>query len=58
MKILEENVRENHEIIKSAKENGSWKSGLDANRDLFEESNRRFQKKIKELKDRLKEASE
>ena len=58
LKLLDENVRENQKIAKNAKENGLWKPGLDANRDLFAESNRRFKKKIDELKNMLDEASE
>lgn len=58
LKLLDENARENQEIIKNAKENGLWKPGLDANKGLFTESNLRLKTKIEELKNMVVEASE
>lgn len=49
LKIIQESNKEEDDIIRKAKEKGTWKSGLDANRDLFIDSKRRFKERVKQL---------
>ena len=46
VKLLEQKIKEEDQIIQEAKEKGIWKQGLDSNSDLFIEVNEKFKKKI------------
>lgn len=48
--LLKKRMQEEERIIKEAKEQGRWRSGLDANQDLFLELNQEFAKKVELLK--------
>ena len=50
LKLLEKKNSEAEKIIEKAKENGTWKQGLDANKDLFIELDKTYNEKIKVLK--------
>lgn len=55
LKLLSKRCDEADEIVKKAKENGTWMPGLDSNRDLFLELDKQFKIKIEELKNKLDE---
>lgn len=48
-KIFEERNRKADEIIKKAKEDGIWLTGLDSNKGLFKELDKETKQKLKEL---------
>lgn len=48
-KILEESLKKRRAIINEAKANGTWKMGLDSNKDLFKELNEETHNKLKSL---------
>lgn len=47
--IFKEWNAKDKEIIEKAEADGTWKSGLDTNRDLFRESDAEYKQKLKEL---------
>lgn len=49
-KILEESIKKEKEIIEEAKNNGTWRMGLDSNRDLFKELHKETKSKLNALK--------
>lgn len=49
LQIIAETSAKGNEIIKEAKEKGTWKMGLDANRELFEDLNKTAKLKIEEI---------
>ena len=52
-KIFKEYNRKADEIILEAKEKGTWRMGLDSNRDLFKKLDEETKKKLRELKARI-----
>lgn len=48
-KIFQESNKKADEIMKKAKEDGTWKMGLDSNKDLFTELNKETKEKLKLL---------
>lgn len=48
-KIFQESVKKAEEIEKKAKENGTWKMGLDSNNELFEDLHKETKEKLKLL---------
>ena len=50
LKILKKKIKAEDKIMKEAKENGTWKSGLDSNNYLFEGINKEFNEKLELLK--------
>lgn len=54
-KIFHEANKKADEIIKLAKENGTWKMGLDANKELFVELNKETKEKLKLLQSKIDE---
>lgn len=50
IKILDESIKEEKRIIQEAVKNGTWKMGLDSNRDLFTELHEKTFERIKVLK--------
>lgn len=48
-KLLNEWNEEEDNIMKKAKEDGTWKPGLDSNRELFKGISEKYYKRIKEL---------
>ena len=48
-KIIHESNEKITSIMEEAKKNGTWKQGLDANKDLFDDINKETKKKFKEL---------
>lgn len=48
-KIFQERNRKADEIVKKAKEDGTWKMGLDSNNSLFEDLDRETKEKLKVL---------
>lgn len=54
-KLLRETIAEENRIMKEAKENGTWKPGLDSNKELFVEVKKEFYRKIDELKNSVDE---
>ena len=55
MKIIAESNKEADEIIREAKENGTWQMGLDSNNKLFTELDKRTIEKINLLKSMIDE---
>ena len=53
LKLLNEKIDKENEIIKDAKTRGIWKEGLDSNEELFAELKAEFERKVKELKEQL-----
>lgn len=53
--IFKELVERHNEIIKQAKKDGVWKSGLDSNGELFVESDNEAKTKLKELASQIDE---
>lgn len=49
LKIFDEHIRESDKIMKKAKEEGKWLSGLDANNGLFKELKERTRERLQEL---------
>ena len=54
-KLLNELVEEKEKIYEKAKADGLLKPGLDTNRDLYEEINKKYQAKIKALRESVDE---
>lgn len=54
LKLLNDKLKEEEEIIANAKKDGKWKAGLDSNRELFKELNEKYNVKIKKLKEMIK----
>lgn len=54
-RLLKEQLEEEEKIMKMAKEDGTWKPGLDSNRELFTGSTEKFFQKVQELRNRLDE---
>lgn len=54
-KLLKEHIREREDIMKKAKEAGTWEPGLDGNQELFKDVSRKFWERIQELRDSLDE---
>ena len=48
-RIFQEAIQKADAIEKEAKQNGSWKPGLDANKALFEDLHKETQEKLKKL---------
>lgn len=55
MKIIDESIKEEDRIMQEAKKNGTWKMGLDANRELFAELHSKNIEKINLLKSMIDE---
>lgn len=55
LKLLEKKHNETEKIIETAKRNGTWKQGLDANKELFVEIDKTYKEKIKVLKSLIEE---
>lgn len=55
IKILKKYVDDNNKIIEKAKKDGTWKPGLDSNRELFTKSREEFMKKVELLKSMVDE---
>ena len=55
LELLKQKLEDEDEIMKEAKKTGTWKMGLDSNRDLFKESNNEFMKKVEQLKSMVDE---
>ena len=55
LKLLEKKNSEAEKIIETAKRNGTWKQGLDANKELFIELNKTYNEKIRVLKSLIDE---
>ena len=53
IKILEETIKEEKQIMHEAKKNGTWKMGLDSNRDLFTETHKKAIEKLNSLKAKI-----
>ncbi|MCM1193344.1 MAG: hypothetical protein NC123_16410 [Butyrivibrio sp.] len=53
--LLKEWNDEEDDIMKKAKESGTWKPGLDSNRELFAGITEKYWKRIQELRDSLDE---
>lgn len=54
-KLRREWVDESEQIIKKAKEEGRLKPGLDSNKELFADSDKKFKDAIKKLKESIDE---
>ena len=54
-KIIDACIKERDEIIRKAKEQGLWKSGLDTNRDLLKENHDKYFAKLQELAKQIDE---
>ena len=52
LELLNKKVDEEKKIIEEAKQKGTWKDGLDSNRELFAALDAEYAKKIEELKAR------
>lgn len=50
IKLLEMKHSKTEKIIETAKKNGTWEQGLDANKELFVEIDKSYEEKIKVLK--------
>lgn len=50
LKLLKEKFDKENEIVEKAKKDGTWKMGLDGNRDLFKVLDDEYKKKIEALK--------
>ena len=48
-KLLNEWIEEEDNIMQKAKEDGTWKPGLDSNRELFEDLSGKYYKRIRDL---------
>lgn len=55
IEIFKERNKKADEIIKKAKDEGTWKSGLDTNRELFKELDKEYFAKIQELAKQIDE---
>lgn len=55
IKIIDERNKQAESIIKDAQKNGTWKMGLDANRGLFAELDKKTIEKIGKLKSMIDE---
>ena len=55
IKILDESIQEENRIIQEAQKNGTWKMGLDSNRELFAKLHKATMEKIKLLQSRIEE---
>lgn len=53
LNLLSEKCQQEDEIVKKAKENGTWMPGLDSNKELFSELDKDYNDKIEELKRKL-----
>lgn len=49
-KLLSEWQDEEDNIMKKAKEAGTWRPGLDSNRELFKEGTQKYIERLKELR--------
>lgn len=49
-KLLNKKIKDEEEIIKKAKADGTWKAGLDFNEHLFDDLEKEFREKTKLLK--------
>ena len=47
--LLRESWKKSEKIMEEAKANGTWKMGLDSNKDLFKEEEKRLKDEIKKL---------
>ena len=54
-KIFREANEKADEIIKTAKQNGTWKMGLDSNKELFAELDKETKEKLKHLQSMIDE---
>ena len=54
-KLLRETIAAEDRIMKEAEENGTWKPGLDSNKELFKDIKKEFYRKIDELKNSVDE---
>ena len=54
-KLLRETIAAEDRIMKEAEENGTWKPGLDSNKELFKDIKKEFYRKINELKNSVDE---
>lgn len=54
-KIFDETIKKHHEAIEEAKRNGTWVSGLDANRALYEPIDREAKEKLSKLYESIDE---
>ena len=54
-KLLRETIAEENRIMKESEENGTWKPGLDSNKELFKDIKKEFYRKINELKNSVDE---
>jgi len=55
-KIFDERNRKADEIMKKAKEDGTWQPGLDANRALFKKLDEETREKLRKLEAMIDEA--
>ena len=55
IKIIDESIKEEERIMQEAKKNGTWKMGLDSNRELFTELHKKTFEKINLLKSTIDE---
>ena len=55
IKIIDESIKEEERIVQEAKKNGTWKMGLDSNRELFTELHKKTIEKINLLKSMIDE---
>ena len=54
-KIFRESNEKAEKIIEAAKKNGTWKPGLDGNKELFAELDKETQEKLKHLRSMVDE---
>lgn len=54
-KIFEESTKKSIKIIEESKKNGTWKMGLDSNKDLFKKLDEKTKKKLADLKAKIKD---
>ena len=52
LELLSRKLDEEKNIIETAKRKGIWRAGLDSNRELFEDMDAEYAKKIEKLKAR------
>lgn len=50
LKIIDDHIKRGNEIMQEAKKNGTWKMGLDSNRDLFADLDKEVLEKVNRLK--------
>lgn len=55
IKIIDDRNKQAEKIIQEAKKNGTWKTGLDSNRGLFAELDKKTIEKIERLKSMIDE---